>query len=149
MTKALATVFSAVLLTAGATAFAQTKNVTREGKNGGVREVTRTRSEGTVTTEKTVTGPGGKTATSERVRDTDGSDGQRGQTVTQAGPNGRTRSASQTWTKNEDGTATRERSATGSEGRTRSSTTTIGNGQATKTVTGRGGQTRTRTRTRQ
>ncbi len=140
--------FSAAVFALSPAVLAQTKTVTKEGKNGGVYEVTKTRADGMVTTSKTATGPAGKTATSQRVRDTDGTDGQRGQTVTQTGPNGKTRSASQTWTKNEDGTRTRDRSATGSAGRTRSSTATVGNGTATKTVTGRAGQTRTKTRTR-
>ena len=119
-------------------AAAQTKTVTKEGPNGATYEKSKTRSEdGTVITDKTLTGPEGKTATSTRVRDTDGSDGQRGQTVTQTGPNGKSRTASQTWTKNEDGTRTRDRSATGSAGKTRSSTLNAGNGQATKTTVNR------------
>lgn len=128
---------------------AQTKTVTKEGKNGASYEKVKTRDEnGTVTTEKTVTSAAGKTATSTRVRDKDGSDGQRGQTVTQTGPNGKSRTASQTWTKNDDGTKTRERSETGRAGKTRSSTLNVGNGQSTKTVVNRHGGTKTTTRTR-
>lgn len=126
---------------------AQTKTVTKEGPNGASFEKAKTRNDnGTISTEKTITGPGGKSATSTRVRDRDGSDGERGQTITQTGPNGKTRTASQTWTKNEDGTRTRERSATGGAGNTRSSTLNVGNGQASKTIVNRKGGTRTVTR---
>lgn len=142
------TTFSAAFLLFGTAAAAQTKTVSKQGPNGGVYEATKTRQDGTVTTTKSATSPGGKSASSARVRDVDGSDGQRGQTVTQTGPNGKSRTASQTWTQNGDGTATRERSATGSHGDARSSALQVGNGQASKTVQSRAGGSRTTTRTR-
>ncbi|MCC7340472.1 MAG: hypothetical protein IT170_05255 [Bryobacterales bacterium] len=136
------------LLSTAATA-ETSKTVTKEGKNGGTYEKVKTRDgNGTITTDKTVTSANGKTASSSEVRDVNGSDGQRGYTSTKTGPNGKSRTESQTWTKNDDGTRTRARSATGRAGKTRSATLDVGNGQATNTVVHRNGTTTTRTRTR-